>query len=361
MDRQILCDRVIADVSVLSRADVDLETFAHEAMHSLQRVVPHDGWTLGSLDPDSLMPTGVCLRGGSAVGSAAHDRAWAQLEFGSDDPTSVLAMAGAGRNAIGVHDSTEGEITRSARMRELMSPILGYTDELRSLATDGRRIWGAFFLYRSTGHFVPWEIELVESLCPSFARAVRRRVLDLWIERPILTDEAFTTMVVLDAYGNVMLESPGGLERLVSLPAGSDRTSEGLLASLAAAAAVTRLTQGRHHPTTRLRLADGRWWTLHATPLRSDESEFVGVTITETRPRELLPLIVDALKMTQRERDVLALVVCGADTRAVAEALHMSSHTVQDHLKAIFAKAGVHSRRELTALILGDQLDPVPL
>jgi len=360
MDKQILRDRVIADVSVLSRADVDLQTFAHEALHSLRRAVPHDGWTLGTLDPDSLMPTGVCLRGGSAVGSDEHDRAWAQLEYGSNDPTSVLAMAGTGRKAIGVHDSTGGEITRSARMRELMSPVLGYTDELRSLAMDRRRIWGAVFLYRSTGHFVPWEIELVESLCPSFARAVRQRVLDLWTERPVLSDEAFTTMVVLDAFGNVVLASPGGLERLVSLPAGSDKPSERLFASLAAAAAVTRLTQGRHHPTTRLRLADGRWCTLHATPLRSDESELVGVTITESRPRELLPLVVDALEMTQRERDVLALVVRGTDTRAMAEALHMSSHTVQDHLKVIFAKAGVHSRRELTALILGDQLDPIP-
>lgn len=359
MDRDLVRDRVVADVAVLARAQVDLETFAHEAMQSLQRAVPHDGWSLGTLDPASLMPTGVCLREGCAVAWSAHDREWARLEYGQDDPTSVLAMARSGCAALGVHDVTGGDLSRSPRMRDLMSPVLGCADELRALATDGHRSWGAVFLYRLRGHFEPWEVSLVEALCPSFARAVRRGVLGMWAGRRTVTDDATPTMVVLDARGEVVLSSPGGVEQLVSLHHGDGaEASEGLLASLAAAAAATRATKGAHHPTTRVRLADGRWCTVHATPLGSPDGDLVGVTITESRPRELLPLVVDALGMTPRERDVLVLVVRGADTRSVAEQLHMSSHTVQDHLKAIFAKAGVHSRRELTALVLGDQLDP---
>jgi len=55
---------------------------------------------------------------------------------------------------------------------------------------------------------------------------------------------------------------------------------------------------------------------------------------------------------------VTRLVARGLPTDAVAARLHLSSWTVQDHLKAIFEKVGVTTRGELVARVFFQQPAP---
>ena len=53
--------------------------------------------------------------------------------------------------------------------------------------------------------------------------------------------------------------------------------------------------------------------------------------------------------LTDRERDVAALVALGLADKTIAHELDISFHTVRSHLKRIFTKIGVDGRMGLAA------------
>ncbi len=53
-----------------------------------------------------------------------------------------------------------------------------------------------------------------------------------------------------------------------------------------------------------------------------------------------------ALGLSERERDVLELMAAGSTNPEIAEALHLSKHTVKEHTSAVFRKLGVRNRTE---------------
>ena len=75
----------------------------------------------------------------------------------------------------------------------------------------------------------------------------------------------------------------------------------------------------------------------------------IAVIIEPAHPSTLAPLLLSSRGLTPREREVALLVLRGASTQAIAADLHLSAYTVKDHLKAIFDKLGVRSRRDLVS------------
>ena len=104
----------------------------------------------------------------------------------------------------------------------------------------------------------------------------------------------------------------------------------------------------------RIRTTAGSWLRLHAARLTSgpDGTGHTAVVLEPARPADLSPLVLDLHGLTNRERQITQLLLRGLPTRQIAQTLFISRHTLSDHMKAIFAKLGVTSRPELTALLL---------
>ena len=77
------------------------------------------------------------------------------------------------------------------------------------------------------------------------------------------------------------------------------------------------------------------------------------MTMEASSPAEGRDMFCRSHGLTGRETEVLRHLVDGHDTRAVARFMSISELTVQDHLKAMFAKTATSSRRELLAASLG--------
>ena len=59
--------------------------------------------------------------------------------------------------------------------------------------------------------------------------------------------------------------------------------------------------------------------------------------------------LLEAADLSQRERQVLALIARGATDKAIAATLQLSFHTVKNHVRAIYRKTGINKRAEAVA------------
>jgi DNA-binding CsgD family transcriptional regulator len=116
-------------------------------------------------------------------------------------------------------------------------------------------------------------------------------------------------------------------------------------------------------PTERVWTRSGRWITFHGARTEPRDGRWgeTMVIVEPSRPQELAWLRVSAYGLSEREREVVDLVVQGLSTKEISQALYISRHTVQEHLSNAFDKVGVRGRRALVKRLFFDNLFPALL
>jgi DNA-binding CsgD family transcriptional regulator len=122
------------------------------------------------------------------------------------------------------------------------------------------------------------------------------------------------------------------------------------------------LTLGRvHEAVIQLRAADELVARVGATPyqrLVQRDLESLGVGSGDSTDAS-----ASFASLSERERDVVILVASGRTNREVAKELYLSGKTVEYHLRNVFTKLGVTSRRQLRDFLpsdLGRPATPLP-
>ncbi|MFC7448553.1 LuxR C-terminal-related transcriptional regulator [Rhodococcus daqingensis] len=347
-------------LDALSRAGLPWDEFGENALELLTQAVPFDSACFGPLDPVTHMVTGSVKSG--LDGSCEPE--FAYHEYVEDN---VSLFADLARRDVGVsilRQETGGDPRRSSRFRELFEPVFDLGHEMRVMLRTGGDVWGGLAIYRRSGGsgFSPAEADFLDGLSGLLALGVRAGLLVGAAGcRTELHDSADGPAVLTFDHTNTVCQATVAAERRIEELGG---TIWGELPQpvLAIAATARALGAGRIGvvPSVRVRSRAGRWLTVHASPLsgRGGTPTQVVVTIEVSGAPEVVPLVVAAFGLTPRERDVVDGVLRGATTAEIAKSLHLSPYTVQDHLKVVFDKAGVSSRRELTSKVFFDHYAP---
>ena len=336
---------------------LDLVRFWREATEVLAGAVPHywaPCWY--TLDPASLLVTSHFQEG---IAELPPD--WLLGEYYGDDVNKLADIASSERGISTLHDATGGDPASSPRWHANMA--LGGDQELiAALRTPAGEVWGALGLYREPGQpmFDDAELDFVRRVAPSLAEGARRALLVGEAGDPEGPDAP--GLVVLSRAGEVESATPGVERWLRELPDGDWDAGRLPSSVLAVAGRALRTAEHPDEPgqvaVSRVLSRSGTWVVLHGASLVSGGDLRVAVIVEPAHPARIAPLLMSAYGLTEREQHVTRLVLQGDSTAEIAERLVVSVHTVQQHLKGVFDKTRVRSRRDLVGKVFFAHYEP---
>jgi DNA-binding CsgD family transcriptional regulator len=352
MTRRAALVQAESDVVRHCHSGLDVTALQKQVLVSLRRLLSVDAAFFATADPETLLFTSAYAE----EPLAAATPLFLANEFGADDVNKFASLAVSTSQVATLDAVTRGDRAASVRARDIMQP-LGLGDELRAALSVGSVCWGYLCLHREDHPrgFSSSEAAAIARLAPHIAHALRQAML---LHQPDAQGgTARPGVVLLDDHLTVVAITAEAEYLLSLLPRGSPAKYPLPMTVYTVAIALRSMqgeaTASRVLPSARVQAANGQWLNVHASRLQGTAgAEHIAVILEPLQARATVPLLLSAHGLSHREIEVATLVIRGVSTGGIVEALHISRHTVQDHLKSVFDKTGVHSRRELVGQLL---------
>jgi DNA-binding CsgD family transcriptional regulator len=350
--------RARREITGLANARLDWVSFAQATSEVLAGIVPFDRNCWHTVDPGTVLFTGNLNQGIACSGT------WlATYEYLVDDVNKWWFLARSGRIAGATSLATHGDPSRSPRHRSHENYGIG--DELRVSFVIGGTYWAAAGLLRDSDRrwFTEDEVRCLASLSEPIADGFRRALL-VTASGAIDSPVNGPGVIIFDRDGNAESLSAGAehwIGQMVEIPPPSIPAESKIIQAVAARARTLDASQDPLEvgARSRVRTRSGSWLLLYGTRLAGGaDAARTAVIIQPATPAAVAPLVTLAYGLSERESEVTRLCIDGLSTRQMANALALSPHTVQDHLKSIFAKTGVRSRSELVGQIFLEHYVP---
>ncbi|BCX04983.1 MAG: helix-turn-helix transcriptional regulator [Candidatus Roseilinea sp.] len=365
MKQELTLRQAEQDIIHLCQSGLDSIALRRAAAQRLRKAIPFDACCWGTIDPGTLLIT-------SEVSEGIPDFAFAlaaENEYLMDDVNKFSVLARSSTRFGILSQSTQDALKQSHRFHSVMSTI-GARHELRVAFVCDRECWGGVTLFRTADSpdFTSAEGRFLGRLSAPLAEGFR---LALLMDRSVVAaNDPGPGLIVLGESGAVEAMNPAAHAWLADLVEPGFRVPEGWLPApihevAMRARAIARTISNGDTPEhlqahLRVRTHSGQWLMLHGSHMIGSHvgAGQTAVILELARSSEIARLLMLAYDLTARERELLQLVLQGLASSEMALTLHISVHTVQDHLKSIFDKVGVHSRGELIARVLGDHYFP---
>jgi DNA-binding CsgD family transcriptional regulator len=361
MRRETPTERSRLEIIRLCHSALDSQTLRVDLLKRLKTVIPCQWAFFSTTDPATMLFTSSLLDFTLPT--------WARLrfienEYLQDDFNKFVYLLRNHVPAGVLSELTQGELCRSRRYRDILTP-LALGDEMRATFVTNAACWGTLCLHRerATPTYTRAETTFLASLAPHIAEGLRKALL-LEHTSGATTPEGPGVLILSDDLSVVTMNPAAEywLAELVDAEGGDKHAlPHTILTIVVRLQAIERGMEDTAlaMPKVRLQTPGGQWLVLYASRLnRSGEQGQVAVMFEAAHPMEIAPLIMQAYHFTKREGEVAQLILQGWPTIDIAAMLHITSNTVQDHLKAIFEKVNVRSRRELTGRIFAQQYQP---
>jgi DNA-binding CsgD family transcriptional regulator len=335
----------------------DVVTFWREVTEVMTPLVPHYmGPCWYTVDPASLL---VTSHFNPAMPELPPE--WLELEYYGEDVHDLASVARSDSGVSTIHEATGGDPSRSPRWQANVE-MGGDQELLVALRTRSGYPWASLGLYREPGEplFKEEEIQFIRAAAPFLGEGAQRALLLGEARDPDGPDAP--GLLVLSSDGELVSSTPGVEHWVSDLPGGDWDAGRLPTAALAVAQRALRTAESSQAPgevaLARVLSDSGLWIVLHGATLVGDGATRVAVIVEPAHPARITPLLMAAYALTEREQEVTRLVLQGESTAQIAERLVVSPHTVQEHLKSVFEKTGVRSRRDLVGKVFFSHYEP---